>query len=349
MANQSANYPTLIDVARRLNPSGSIETEVVEASNIVNQVLADAYWMECNDGSSHVTTVRNLLPTVARMRAYKGYTPSKSVTYQAASATGSVGVMSQIDERVLRVQTDQEAFMVSESFPAIESLNQTVASDIFYANSKTDADSPMGLGPQFSAHSGTDITKSSYNVIDGGGTGNTNTSIWLIGWGNRTVHMIYPKGTVGGIKHENRGKLHADDGNGGTIFLWTHTWDWSYGVVVRDWRFAIRICNIDIASIMAGAANQVDIMKLMVQGYNKARRFMSPGTAPVNTPMATRWAFYANNDVISYLDTQTYAKISNRMIDYKDDVTGKNVLTFRGIPIRDCEAILDTEATVPHA
>ncbi len=43
------------------------------------------------------------------------------------------------------------------------------------------------------------------NIIDAGGTGTDNTSIWLV-WGENTVHGIFPKGQKAGIQMEDKGR-----------------------------------------------------------------------------------------------------------------------------------------------
>ncbi len=35
-------------------------------------------------------------------------------------------------------------------------------------------------------------------MIKGGGSGDDNTSVWLVVWGPNTIHGIYPKGSMPG-------------------------------------------------------------------------------------------------------------------------------------------------------
>ena len=348
MASQT-KFATLMDVARRTSPDGSIERQIAEIYNQVNMVLADAHFIECNDGMQHITTVRNGLPTSAWMRLYKGYTVSKSTTTQVSDGCGTIGTSSEIDVRMLERMQDPMGFRLSETWPHFESMNQTFATAFFYGNSGVNVDQFTGLSPRYPKYGGTDSKITSYNVIDGGGRGATNASIWFVGWGPRSIHCLYPKGSKAGIRHQNKGEnIPVLDGDSNRYFAAVDTYDWDVGLSVRDWRFACRICNIDVAAIAAGGGNQADIMQLLITAYNKVRIYMNANTAPEAVPMATRWCIYANLDVITYLDLQSYNVVKNALINYQV-IDGQSVLTFRGIPIRHCTALVSTEAACASA
>ena len=59
-----------------------------------------------------------------------------------------------------------------------------------------------------------------------------------------------------------------------------------------------------------------------------------------------RPVIYCNKDVATYLDLQALKK-SNLMLTYSE-VAGKPQTSFRGIPIKVCDAIVNTEAAVPE-
>lgn len=343
MASQ-AKFATLMDVARRTSPDNSIERQIAEIYNQVNMVLVDAHFIECNDGMQNITTVRNGLPTAAWMRLYKGYPASKSTTTQVSDACGTIGASSELDARLLQRMSDPNGWRLSETWPFFESMNQTFATTLFYGNAGVNVDQFTGLAPRYPKYGGTNDKLTTYNVIDGGGRAATNTSVWFVGWGPRSIHCLYPKGSKAGIRHENKGdNVPVLDTDGNRYYAAVDTYDWDVGLSVRDWRFACRICNIDVSALASGAANQADVMNLLIVAYNKVRAYMNPGTAPDSTPMATRWCIYANNDIITYLDLQSYAVVKNAVIAYKD-IDGQSVLTFRGIPIRHCSALVSTES-----
>lgn len=113
----------------------------------------------------------------------------------------------------------------------------------------------MGLSPRYNALSGFDCAE---NVLDFGGTGGANTSIWLCGWGEDTLHGIFPKGSQAGLQIKDLGEQTLLDDNGGHYQGYRSHFKWDCGLSLRDWRYAVRICNIDTASfadIINGSAD----------------------------------------------------------------------------------------------
>ena len=332
-----SKYPTMLDIARRLDPNGKI-ADIAEMMNSVNEILTDASFIECNDGSSNLTTVRNGLPSAAWIRAYKGYTPSKSTTSQVSDATGQLGSMSEVDVNVLKKQHDGNAFRLSEAQPHIEAMNQEFASTLWYGNSSADPDKFTGLSVRFSAHSGTDNTKTSYNVIDAGGAGATNASIWVVGWGPRSVYCLYPEGSKSGLSHTDKGEQPIRDAaTGQTYYAMVDVWDWNVGLAVRDWRYVSRICNIDVSKL--GTATEPNLLDLLTAAFHKVRRHRN----------GARFAIYCNPTIIKYLDIQTRSAIANGAGLNYSNVQGELVLNFRGMPIRECDSLVEAEAAVSRA
>ena len=107
------------------------------------------------------------------------------------------------------------------------------------------------------------------------------------------------------------------------------------GVVVRDWRYGVRIPNIDVSALVADDSNSPNLVKLMTKAVH---RIPALGMG--------KCAFYANRTVIEYLDIQRQAKVSAGGGMTYENVDGKNTLTFRGIPIRLCDAIVENESRV---
>ena len=191
---------------------------------------------------------------------------------------------------------------------------------------------------RFNAHTGDDSAQTSYNVIDGGGTGATNTSIWFVGWGPRSVHCLYPQGTKSGLSHTDKGEQSVRNATTGvTYFAMVDVWDWHVGLAVRDWRYVSRICNIDVSKL--GATGEADLLDLLIGGYHKVRRHMK----------GARFAIYANATICKYLDVQTRNVVAQGAGLNYSNVQGEQILNFRGMPIRECDALVDTEAKVSAA
>ena len=94
------------------------------------------------------------------------------------------------------------------------------------------------------------------NVLDGGGTANTNASIWLVTWGPKQIHALFPKGTQAGLKHEDFGKGWGLDGSTPQMQLpvYRDYISWKLGLAVHDWRYAVRCANIDVPTIIGGTS-----------------------------------------------------------------------------------------------
>ena len=115
---------------------------------------------------------------------------------------------SDIDVDLVALSGNDRAFRLSEELAFLEGMNQQMAGTIFY-NNITGVAGPtgsptggpaafMGLAPRYPSVS-TATSQTANNVIDAGGQGSTNTSIWLIHWGPMSVHGIFPKGQKAGL------------------------------------------------------------------------------------------------------------------------------------------------------
>lgn len=328
MATKGTLNPTLTDVASRLDENGNVPT-IVELLDEQNEITSDATFMEANDGSNNKTTVRTGLPNATWRKLYKGVQPSKSLTAQVSDSSGMLEAYAEADIDLVDKAPDPEGFRLSEERPFLEAMVQEVAETLFYGDTAVDAEKFTGLTPRYDALS-TDDTKSGYNIIDAGGTGSTNTSVWLLVWGPNTAYMFYPRGSQAGLMQEDLGKETTTDENGGLYRVYRSHYKWDVGFTVRDWRSIVRIANLDTANEDISGS---DINKTMIKALHKLK---GKGMG--------RPVFYCNETIITALDIQTWEK-TNLQLTYKD-VQGKMVLSFRQIPIRQCDQLLNTEARV---
>ena len=187
----------------------------------------------------------------------------------------------------------------------------------------------MGLAPRFSTLNAG--TASSQNVIDAGGTGADNTSIWLVVWSDLTVHGIFPKGSQAGLQMRDLGEQTLLDANGNRYQGYRTHYKWDAGLTVRDWRYAVRIANIDVSDLASGTP--ADLTKFMIRATHKVPSLKTG--QPV---------FYMNRTGRQWLDIQAATK-DNVMLKISE-FEGRPVREFLGIPIRTCDQILNTEARV---
>lgn len=333
MATLGTNVLTLADWAKRFGPDGKIMT-IVELLSQTNDILKDMLWIEGNLPTGHRTGVRTGLPTTAWRLINQGVQPSKSTTAQVDEACGMLEAWSEVDKDLAILNGDVAAFRLSEAQAFVESMNIEMAQTVFYGNSSTAPEEFTGLAARYSAISG---ATNAQNVITGGGSGSDNSSIWLVCWGGQTIHGIFPKGSKAGLVHEDMGEVTVETtaGIAGTrMRAFQDRWQWKCGIALRDWRYVVRIPNIDISNLVA-KSSAADLFDLMIKALHRLPN-MNMGK-PV---------FYMNRSVFQMLDIQRRDDvISGGQLSFEQS-DGKIYYSFRGVPIRICDALLETEATV---
>jgi hypothetical protein len=344
-----------MDWAKRMDTDGNIAT-VVELLSQSNEILDDMLWIEGNLPTGHKTTIRTGLPQAYWRLLNMGVPRGKSTSAQITETCGMMEAFSDIDVDLASLSGNEKAFRLSEDQAFLESMNQQMSSTLFY-NNITGAAGPtgsasggpaafMGLAPRYPSVLAA-TAQTANNVLDGGGTGSTNTSIWLIGWGPNHCHGIFPKGSKAGFQQIDRGQTQVLDSNANPYYAWRTQYKWHAGLVVRDWRYAVRVCNID-ASLLSGGVPP-NIVNLMIRAIHRLPT-QPAGAGPVQTSDsptmvgAGRTAFYCNRAVATWLDIQAMNKTN--MLLKIDEFAGKPRTSFRGIPIRICDQILNTEARI---
>ncbi|MCU1141599.1 major capsid protein [Stenotrophomonas maltophilia] len=332
MSTIGNTYLTLADVFKRTDADKQIAA-VIELLAQDNPILQDMIVKECNDGTTHLTTVRTGIPEGTWRMLYQGVQPTKSTTAQVRDATGMIEAWSEIDEKLVRMTGDSAGLRLSEAQAFLEGLNQGVATSMFYGDQATSPAKFTGFAPRFNkiATSG-----SGAQIVDAGGTGSDNTSIWFIVWGENTVHGLYPKGSKAGIDREDKGKQTKTNADGSILDVVREKFQWDIGLSVRDYRYVSRIANVDVSDVQSGSVNLYNFMR---KAYYKLKQ---------RRVMGGRAAIYLNTDMLEALDalatnngtTDNFVRLTRKEIE------GEEVLTYRGIPLRESDALLNTEARV---
>ena len=333
MATLAVTHPTLADVAKATDPDGKIAT-IVEILNETNEMLDDMVWVEGNLPTGHRTTVRAGLPAPTWRKLYGGVQPTKATNVQVTDTTGMLEAYAEIDKALADLNGNTAAFRMTEAKAHIEGMSQEFMSTLMYGNEGTAPEEFTGFAPRFNDNSG---PANADNIILGGGSGSDNSSIWLISWGANTVHGIYPKGSKAGLQFNDKGQVTIEDSdgsNGGRYEAYRSHYRWDVGLSVRDWRYVVRICNIDNSALQADkGGSSADITDLMSQAVE-----LLPNAS------SGRPAFYMNRTLRSTLKRQI-ANTTNVNIT-QDQVGGKHVVSFDGIPVRRCDSLTSTEATI---
>lgn len=331
MATLGNTFVDLIDIYKQQDGRGQF-VPIIEILMELNPMLDDAIAVECNKGTTHLHTVRTGLPTVTWGKLYQGIPNSKGRTAQVEDTTGFVEGLSTIDKRLLKLSTNEGAVRLSEAQAYLEAMSQEVARKLIYGNSASDPEEFMGLAPRFN-----DLNAANGNqIIDAGGTGSDNTSVWFVTWGDNQCNLLYPKGTQAGVDREDMGEQRVLDGSGNAYYAMEEKFTWHIGLSVKDWRYVSRIANIDVSDMQAGS---VALYNFMRKAYYKLQNRRVAGG---------KIAIYCNRDVLEALDSlATNAGASDNFVRLVPmEIEGKEVMAYRGIPIRETDAILNTEARV---
>ena len=321
----------LLDIAKRLDPDGKI-AKIVELLSQTNGIVEDIPFKEANEMTSHLTTVRTGLPTVYWRLLNAGVQPSKSTTAQIKEGIGMLEAWAVCDVKLAELSGNEKAYRLSEATAFLEAMNQEAAQTIIYGNSSTAPEEFNGLAIRYSSSSATN----GQNVLKAGGSGSDNSSVYLVCWGEQTVHGIYPKGSKAGIDHKDLGVQVEQNANGVTgaqMEVYKEKFNWNMGIALKDWRYVVRICNIDIGDLSGGSA--ADITGFMIRAIHRIPNLN------MGKPV-----FYMNRTVFQYLDLQRRTAVTaGGQLDYSV-VDGKAIYMFRGIPVKIVDALLETEATV---
>lgn len=332
MTTLAVTHPTLLDLKTRLDPKGNI-APIIEMLAQTNEIIDDMVFLESNELTGHTTTVRSGLPTPTWRKLYGGVQPTKSTTRKVKESLGMLEAYAEVDKALADLNGNASAFRLSEDRAHIEGMNQEFASTLFYANEATEPEAFTGFAPRFNDQA----ALNGENIITSAATpdGNDNTSMWLVVWGPNTCHGIYPKGSQAGLQQQDKGQVTIEnvDGAGGRMEAYRTHYRWDAGLVVRDWRYVVRI-NFDLEDLVKDAATGPDLTDLMVQALETVPS-LSMG----------RPAFYCNRTVRSWLRRQMVNKTKNSTLTF-DNQAGKRVLSFDGVPVRRCDALLSTEAGI---
>jgi len=346
MATIGAAALTYADWAKRMDDGYRVAV-IIEMLSQTNEILDDMLVVEGNLPTGHKTTVRTGLPQATWRLLNQGVPNAKSTTAQLVDTCGNLETYSVIDKDVADLNGNTAEFRLSEVKSFLEGMSQQVASTLIYGNQALNPERFTGFAPRYSTKT-TTSSQTANNVLDGGGTASTNTSIWLLTWGVDTWHATFPKGKITGLQHRDMGEWPVLDSASNTYQAYRDHFKWEIGLVMRDWRYGVRICNIDVTQLTGVSA--ANLINLLVRGiYRLPTQPVSAGTVQTSdTPEVRanmgRTVIYCNRVIRTYLDLQAMNKTN--VLLRLEEFDGKVVTTFRGIPVRTCDAILNNEAQV---
>lgn len=332
MAVVGSLVSTLADLAKGAGVAAA-NARTIEILNQQNEMLDDIPWMECNEGSMHKTTIRTGIPFGTWRMLYQGVQPSKTTRAEVRDTVGMLENYSEPDKALVDLSPNPAEYRLSEARGILEGLNQQVQQALIYGNQSVVPSMFTGLAPRYNTLAPGVGTAD--NIIDAGGTGADNTSIWLVCWGEDYAMGLYPKGIPGGVQQRDLGEDTVQLADGSRYQAYREHFRWSCGLSIRDWRYIVRIANIDVSDLSSDVNKLKALVSLMIQAQEKLR---------TNTG---RRAWYMSRNTASKLRQAILEKIGLNLT--WETFAGRKVMMFDGDPVRRVEQMLNTEALVTAA
>lgn len=325
-------YPTLLEVTRSYGEDGKIISEIAEILTETNEMLLDIPMMEGNLVTGNRTSVRTGLPTPTWRQFYGGVQPTKGTTAIITDETAMMEAYAEVDKSLADLASNTQQFLLQENYAHIEGMSQTAQQAFLYGNHALNPTQFNGLSPRFNDLS----ANNAENIIDALGSGTDNASIWLICWGPNSAFGIFPKGSRAGINMDFKGQVTIEDvdGAGGRMEAYRTHYKWDLGLCVKDWRYVVRIANIDRSNLTPDASgSSANLPELMFQALD-----LLPN-------MNGNCAFYMDRTVRTTMRQQIANGVSNSTLTV-ENVGGVRVNMFDGIPVRKVDRLSGDEARV---
>lgn len=333
MATNNQGLPTLLDIARRTDPNGKI-ARIVESLTTECPLLQDMPWFEANGTDGHLITTREALPSLTWRKYNEGVLPTKSRTGQFVETCGMLEGISKVDVALAKRNGDEAGFRLSEDMAFVSSYNRVLEDAFFYASQRVNPERITGLSPRLDALSG--IPYSSQVIAHTASpSGSDQASIWLVGWGERKVYGIYPKGSTAGLQMKDLGEQLVTDSasatsTGAEFLAYRSHFKWEPGLAVEDARYLVRIANIDTSALARTGTTLLDKMEQACE--------------QIQSLTDCRPVFYCNRTIRSYLRSQARDTVKGGGGLTFENIAGVPMVYFGGIPIHRTDALLNTEA-----
>lgn len=340
-----SGWPTLFDVAKRTDPNGTIPM-IAELLSEYHMIMDMIPWKEGNLPTGHQHAIRTSLPTPTFRLLNAGVTPAKSATGQIVDTCALLEARSHIDIEVANLNGNNAAFRLSESKAFIQGMTNTWADTLITGDTSVNPERFNGLQSRYFSL-GTTYTTSS-QLIDAGGTGSDNTSIWLVNLGPETAFGVYPKGSQAGLEVIDRGIQTIEDPNTAGAYLdaYVSVFKWKGGLAIKDYRSVVRICNIDVSNL-ATASDGTDTSANILKQMSRAIDLLPPdhkGVRPV---------FLMTRATLSMLriKMQDKSNVYLGLGDLYSESIPRHMkpLTYMGIPCLRMDGITEAEATITTA
>ena len=343
----TGQWPTIADLTSRTTSWGK-QAYIAEMLSQAICVAEDLPVLEANEIGGHEFVFRTSIPAGSWRQYNMGVPYSKSTTAKSRVGIGALEDYSQVDRMLAEDSGDIDQFRENEDVAFLEGMGQTMEQTVWYGNTAVTPAEFMGLAPFYNTVA-TSTAQNAANVIDGGGTGSSNLSIWGIGWGARTIFGIYPRGSKAGLTMEDKADtVPGFDSLGNRFEAYTSWFRHQLAIVPQDWRYAFRIANVDVTSAGLAGPSALDIFATLAE----AQMFPPHLSARTSTITKTDAPNFFNDTATTEIYTnrtgmhwmQVQALRDRNVLLRIDDYAGIPTDSWRGLPIKISDQLLNTEA-----
>jgi hypothetical protein len=336
---------TYADWAKRNDPSGKIAT-IINLLSQTNEILEDALVVEANGPTSHRTTVRTGLPSATWRLLNYGVAQAKSTTAQVTDSIGMLETYSTIDKALADLNGATRR-VPALGGPRVPRRHEPAGRghDVLRQH-RREPRALHGLGAAL--QHGVHLDRADRGQRDRRRRHGLDQHLHLgRGLGPEHAPHIFPKGQINGLQQRDLGEQTIYDASNNPYQAYRTHFKWDIGMCLRDWRYAVRIANIDVNLLSGGsAANLINGLVRAVHrlptapvGVSSEQRTDAPDGGAMSMG---RTVIYCNKVIRTYLDIQAMNKTN--VLLRLEEWNGKAVTTFRGVPIRTCDQLLNTES-----
>lgn len=341
--------PNLVDWTRSMDPDGAV-AEIAYLLAQTNAIHKDMIYQEGNLPLGHKITANVGLPQGTWRGANQGVASSKPLSAQYQFAIGELTAYSMVDKTLANLGGNVNRYRYYQDMTHIEGMNQQIAAALFYSNEAVTPQQFTGFARYYNTLSQT-TAASARNVIDGGGSGSNNASIWVVGWGDAQNYAIFPKGMPAGLQYEDKGDTTPlYDTNGNRFEGYTSYFAWRIGLAIANWQYNVRIANLDTTTAGLLGTSPPDIYVMLAEAVNLFPTFtlrasgITENDAPGDPSPGILPAIYVNRTVRTQMDVQGM-RDKNVLLSI-EDYAGQVTEHFRGVPVRVVDQLLNTETAV---
>lgn len=331
----NAENPTLSDLVKASDPNGK-QAKIVEALRKRTPILDYMTWKQGNLDTGERVTTETQLPSIGYRAFNEGIAAGKFKTGQFDESCGLMEGRSIVDAELMRLHGNDAGYRASRDMRFLRAFKHELETGILYNSTALSPRKYNGLAPRYANLTGTPYANQVVDSSTSGGTGNDQTSIWLVCWSLDTVYGIVPKNGTVGLRSDDMGKQSITDEAGNRYTGYETVWNWDVGLAVADAEAVVRIVNVDTGSLAYTGTALLDDMR---KAYFRLRPELRDGTAG-------RCTFIMNGVVEEYLYAQALASTGNSTLKLTDYTDGGPLMTYMRFPILRSDMVLITESPV---